>query len=213
MYGPGKGISKEGKMKKIGVIFVLFLVAIFLINNISFAEENVGFIKRTWRKLLNTSRGTSEKEAAEPKRPSPRLIPQPVFEESPLFEMTEEEIRERIKSMLQKMPEIENVIPELRVTRDKNGNIIKIEYILGGVFVNTETLDKDVLIEIYHRTKNEQIRIQAEQFQKQIKALKAIQNIPKIPNIPKSPDAYKPSEVPKPPKVPKLPSMPYKSGK
>jgi len=73
-------------MKKISVFFILFLITAFLISDISFAEENVGFVKRTWRRFFSTFRRPPEKEAQKSSEPSPGLMPQPAPEKPPTEE-------------------------------------------------------------------------------------------------------------------------------
>lgn len=68
-------------MKKIGIVFILFLITAFLISDISFAEEDAGFVKKAWRKLFNTFRGPAEEETQKPSKPSPEIMPQPAPEE------------------------------------------------------------------------------------------------------------------------------------
>lgn len=125
-------------------------------------------------------------------------------EGSPFESLSQEEIAQRIKYMLEAVPESAQFIPELKITHDDEGSILDVAYNVDGIFENIEKLDKDVLIRIHNRINNERVRIQNERIQRQLQAQRAGQNIPKPP-----PPAYIPPSVPKPPSAPpKIPSPP-----
>ena len=127
---------------------------------------------------------------------------------SPWDSMTEEGIRERIKRMVQVSPEAVNFIPELKVTFDKDGEVLNITYKVDGVAKDLEGLDKGTLIKLHNRINIERVRIQTERIQRQLNAARASQQVPRPPpappKIPKPPQA--PPTIPKPPQA--LPTIP-----
>jgi len=122
-------------------------------------------------------------------------------DDSPFASLSQEEIAQRIKYMLEVTPESASFIPELKITHDDEGNILDVMYNMNGTFENIEKLDKDILVRLHNRVNNERVRIQNERIQRQLEAIRAAQNIPTPP-----PPAHTPPFVPRPPHT--LPSVP-----
>lgn len=218
------------------VLILTLLVMSFLFTQISLAEEEVGVVKKMWRRLLNVfKKPAPEKPQPEPVaqpepvvqpelQPEPQIEPRPEAELEPqpqpqpepeivpLSEVSKEVILERIKYMVQISQEALDFIPELKATLDENGNIVKIEYKVSGIFKDIEGLDKRTLMMIHNRINNERIRIQNERIQKQLEAIRAAQNIPKPPPQPFTPPTQPkiPTQPPSPPKTPTPPPSPPK---
>ena len=196
-------------MKKSFIFLISFLliVSLFLLEN-SFAEERVGFVKRSWRKFLGVFKKPTPEPEKKPLMPKGEAVTkEPVADKAGLADLTKEEIIKRIRFMLEINPEVANFIPELKSTRDDKNNIAIVEYKVDGVFQDIIVLDKETLIRIHNRIASERARIQAERIQKQLEAIRATQNIhkepPALPKVPAAPPA--PPKIPKPPPPPPAP--------
>lgn len=193
-------MRKDREKKRYIIIVTSLLAASLLFAEVSFAQERVGLVKTAWRKFLNVFRKPAAKETHKPEA-EPR--------KSALAELSEEELRERIRRLLEISPEIADFIPELKLSRDEEGNIIKVEYEKRGTLKNIEELDKETLIRIHNRVNNERVRIQTERIQQQLQAAQAAQKIPTPPPVhtpPVPPKTHTPP--PSPPKVPTPPPSP-----
>ena len=200
----------------------------------SFAEEETGFAKKTWRKFLNNFRKPDAKETPKeaakktpkgavkevaPLKAKPEIEtakPRAELEESPLARLSKEEIAERIKQMLEISPEITSFVPELKVIWDGEGNTTSIEYKAEGTLKELGLVDKETLIKIHNRVSNERARIQAERIQKQLEQVTRASQAAKPPHVYMPPTAPKvpvpppqpPKPSPSPPKIPPPPAMP-----
>lgn len=218
-------------MKKcVRVLILVLLLICFFLAQVSLAEEKEGFVKTLWRKVLNTFRHPVQeltppakmepeivklKDSGELDEPEPEPQPSEEKKRTPLGEMKEEEIIERIKHMLEISPEALDFIPDLKVVMDKEGYVVSIKYKVSGIFEDINDLDKETLIKIHNRVNNERVRIQTERIQRQLQAITAAQNIPKPPPqvyIPKQPPRP-PQQPPTPPKIPTPPPQPPQTGR
>ena len=130
-------------------------------------------------------------------------------EKSPWDQISEKELRERIKRVLEISPDAADFIPELKITTDKDGNVTEIKYNISGVFTSIETLDKKTLIKMYNRINIERTRIQTERIQRQLEAVRASQNVQRPPKVYTPPAVPRPHRPPpQPPKVPPAPPTP-----
>lgn len=128
-------------------------------------------------------------------------------------DLTQGELIERIKFAVGSFPEIANYIPELRITRDAEGNIVKAEYNAMGIFEDLEDLEKDDLVSLYKRVTSERTRLQTLRIQKQLEMVKQAMNAhraaqsykapPRVPSVPKTT-----APPPSPPKIPVPPPLP-----
>jgi len=125
-------------------------------------------------------------------------------------DMPKENIIYRIKHMLEISQEAASFIPELRVTRDENDKVTKVEYKTGGLFKDIENLDKEILIVIHRRINNERTRLQTERIQHQLESIRAAQSVPKPPPQPHTPPVVPQTHTPppQPPQIPKPPPQP-----
>ena len=95
---------------------------------------------------------------------------------SPLQALSKEELIERIRYMLEVMPEIEDLLPGIKGK-------------------DLQKMDKDTLIALHNRINNERVRIQTERIQRQLEAVRASQHrppqapptLPKVPQLPPAP--------------------------
>jgi len=204
-------------MKNYFKILTLCLAVVVLFSTASFSEEKKeGLVKGLWNKTLDIVKHPVKELAPIPKsKTAPEAEPAPVEEKkSPWESITEEEICERIKYMIEVSPEASSLIPELKVTLDKNRNATKITYNVDGIAKDLKELDKETLIKIHNRVNNERARIQSERIQKQLEAMRASQRIPspppappKIPRLPQQPPTV-PKPPPQPPTIPRPPQAP-----
>jgi len=207
------------------------ILACFLCLQNSFAEE-VGFVKKTWRKAINIFRKSEPK-----KEPAPKITGESTVKEVPqaapqveaeidvelakpyLDNLTETELLEEIKYELDNFPEIIDRIPELKVTTTEDHVITKVEFEINGVLKDIQDLSKEELVDIFRRVSNEGARVQVERIQEQLEAVRAaqqsIQSIPKTPHqhlppqVPQAPETYAPPQLPpSPPKLPEPPPQP-----
>lgn len=162
-------------MKRNFKIFLFFLLATtFLLTSFSFAEEKKGAVKSIWEKASGIFKKPSKESKAQPKFPSET-------KKSPMEELTNEQIIERIEYMLVVFPEIYDFIPELK---DED----------------LKELNKARLIKLHNRVANERTRLQTQRIQRQLETVRASQNVPRQP-----PRIYAPPTVPKPPTPPPSP--------
>lgn len=146
--------------------------------------------------FLSTNAFSAEKPKSAKKLPSLKSI-------------SKKELKERIKTILEFTPEINDFIPELKILRGAEGDITGIDYKIDGFFRSIEKLDKEALLKVYGRISNEMTRIQSERIQRQLEAMRASQNIPKPPQVSIPPSAPKaPTLPPALPQIPKLPPVP-----
>ena len=186
-------------MRKYFRILTLCLAMVFLFSTGSFSEEKKeGVVKGLWNKTLNVVKHPIQELTSIPQgKPAPETPPAPdEKKKSPWDDMTEEEIRERVKNMVQVSPEAVNFIPELKIAFDKDGQIAKITYEVEGVAKDVKELDKNTLIKLHNRINIERVRIQTERIQRQLNATRASRQIPRPP--------------PQPPKIPRPPQQPPK---
>jgi len=194
-------------MKKRLVFFTLALFIVFtLLDSVSFAEEDVGFVKKSWRKFLESFKQPGE-EAPAPERGVKEKAPGVGVKKSdrtppgmsPLTWVSKEEIKGRIINILDIDPEVLDYIPELRAKFDDEFNLIELEYNLDGMYVDIGVLEKKELINIHNRINNERLRLQTERIQRQV-------THPTPPHaVPQPPTIVTPPEIPRPPKVPYTP--------
>ena len=205
-------------MKKIIVsVFLIFVLVNLLFTGLSFAEEKVGVVKKSWRSFLGVFKKDKKEEPAlkeekivKPELPKEVKEAQEKMKARPSFEdMTNDEIIDRIKYSLEAMPEIMNFIPDLSITKKEDGEVESIQYKQDGVSKDLKDLDKDTLRKLYGRVNSERVRIQTERIQRQLDAIRASQNIPKPPTTytPPTPPRI-PTLPPSPPKVPNIPKPP-----
>lgn len=200
-------------MEKSFKIFILLsLIISFLFAQDSFAEKKGGVVKTVWHKILNVFKHPIQELTPIPtEKPEPEAEPQPPAEpkESPLSGLTEEELRGRIKYMLEISPEAADFIPELKVAIDKDGNITEIEYNIDGIFKDIKDLDKETLIKIHNRINTERVRIQTERIQRQMEAIRASQSVQQPPRVYTPPAPPRPhTPPPQPPRIPQPPPAP-----
>ena len=119
---------------------------------------------------------------------------------SPWENMTEEDIIERIIPMLETMPEVLSYIPEFKATRDEDGKITELTYVIDGIPTLIEEINKETLVTIHNRVSMERTRIQTERIQRQLSSTRAATQ-----NIPKQPQIYTPPTIPRPPALPPTP--------
>ena len=205
---------------KFTILVLLFSTMLFAFPEMSFAEKNPGVIKTLWRKALGTVKNPVKeltptpkslkskkpKKIAEPKKTTTLAEPA----KSPFEESSKEDIAQRIKGMLEAVPEAANFIPELKLSLDKDKNIVAIKYKIDGIFKDITEIDKETLIKIHGRISNERVRIQTERIQRQLNAARAAQNVPRPPQVYTPPPAPPrvPTPPPTPPKVPTPPPAP-----
>ena len=212
-------------MKRTGLI--LAITVLLFATNAVFAQEDAGFVKKTWRKFTGIFRKKTESGEAEapeeikPVKPEPRVaekppeageIPDsgeaPKIEDSPLFQMPVEELIERIMGSLRAMPEIIDFLPEVKVEKDKDNKIKKVEYNVSGTFRELKDVDRESLVKLYLRITNERAKLQSERIHKQLETIRQSQQIMRQG----PPKIYKPPSIPKPPVQPpgppKVPTPP-----
>jgi len=197
------------------LLFTL-LVATFMFANIAVAaEDEPGAVKKTWRGFLDIFRGEDEAKTPEAKKAEvePRTE-RPVGPERPqrvsVKDMTDTEIIARIRVMLDTVPEIADVMPNLKIKLDKDDNLVDVKYVLSGRDKDLEELDRQTLMGLHNRINNERIRIQTEQIEDQMNAIRAAQNIPRpVPTVPsQTPSAPPSTPTPPPSAPPAAPSAP-----
>lgn len=178
-------------MKEKTLMVVLFLsVVFFSIAGISFAEEEVSGAKKAWRSFLGITRKAPQESPAKAKskaKPEPQTFS--------LNELSERELVEEIKDMLEMTPEIEDYVSELKVKTDRKGNIVRVEYKITGVFRDITGLDKRALLRIHNRINSERIRIQTERIRGQLGGRGPA-------SIPSPPKTYAPHPVVQIPRAP-----------
>lgn len=193
-------------MRKYFRILILYLAMVFLFSTASFSEEKKeGAIKGLWNKALNVVRHPIQELIPIPQRKA-ALETEPAPDEkkrSPWEDMTEEEIRERIKNMIEISPEVVNFIPGLKVTFDEDGEILKITYEVEGLAKDLKELDKEALIRLHNRLNSERVRIQTERIQRQLDASRAAQRVHRTPQPPPTPP-----RIHRPPPTPTTPPAP-----
>lgn len=168
-------------MKKYIKIIPLFLVVTFLFLQGSAASEEVGPVKKRWRKFLSDL-----------KKPAEGKVPATV--KTALDKLTEKEILKRIKYMLETSPEIMDFIPELKEldleTLDK-GSLIKIHNRINieRIRIQTDRIQKQ--LEVIRAS--ESIPKPPQEYTAPL--------IPKTPAPPQSPPKV-PKEPPSPPEEP-----------
>jgi hypothetical protein len=188
-------------IKNLRISVLACLMGAFLFGFSSFAEEEAGSARDRWRKFLRAIRKSG---------PEKTPAPEAARETPGASSFSRNELIRRIEYVLAAFPEGVDIIPELRITRDENKNIAKMEYRISGVFRDIRALDKKLLMKIYSRVNNEFTRIQTERIQDQLRAAGAARRVPKPP-----PRVYTPPSPPRipappatPPKVPRVPSPP-----
>ena len=184
---------------------------VFLFSTASFSEEKKeGAVKGLRNKALNAVKRPMQEPAPIPQRKgAPETEPAPdEKKKSPWEDMTEEEIRERVRNMVQGSPEVVNFIPELKVAFDKDGQIVKITYEVEGVTKDVKELDKDTLIKLHNRINIERVRIQTERIQRQLDQARAAQRAQQIPKPPPVPPRVPAPAPPQPPKIHRPPPAP-----
>ena len=158
-------------------IILLLATAIFLFAHYSSAEEDVGVVKKGWRNFLDSLKKPadiapvpSKARERDPFRfPRTEMGPEESAPKaSPLSSQPVSEIIDRTKEMLEAMPEIADAIPELKVTRDADGNVTNILYNTGAGYIDIRKLKKDAIVKLYSLANNERARIQTERIQRQI---------------------------------------------
>ena len=109
-------------------------------------------------------------------------------DESPIMQLSKEELIGRIEYLVEITPQIKDFIPELKS-------------------IDLKTLSKEDLAKLYSRVNNERARIQTERIQRQLDAVRASQNIPRPPVVHAPPPVPKaPTPPPAPPKIPPPPT-------
>ncbi|MBL7158388.1 MAG: hypothetical protein ISS91_02650 [Candidatus Omnitrophica bacterium] len=178
-------------------ILATFSIIIIMSTTMVEAQEKVGFWKRAWRKMIHKSDKMQEKVSGETKAKTiENAKPARLARQSPLEELSEEELRGRIRDMIIAYPEAASFIPGLKIAYDKEGAIEHIELETAGERKSLNDMDKEALLSVHKRVARERTRLQMERIQRQLNAVRAVQNIPKPP--------------PQPPKLPTLPPQPPK---
>jgi len=193
-------------MKKIFIILIsTFIISSFLFIATSFAsDEEAGAVRSGWRKLLGTFKETKETEIPTVPITKPKTEPGPVTEEDDFVvkEMTDEDIYESIKTILEAEEEILDYVPQLKATFNEDGAIVKIEYSIDGVFRDIKELDKNTLMRINSRVGSERIRIINQRREDQLERTRRPKTVPTIPRA---------VTVPTVPRVPTVPQIPTRN--
>jgi len=167
-------------------LFVLLAMISVACTTTLFAEENPGFAKRMWRKFINRNNQTQEVKKT------------PVSKE-PVKELSNEEMIERMKNMIEVYPEIKESVPGLKIAYGKEDAVEGVELVVDGESKQLSELDDDTLKKLYSRIANERTRLYAERIQKQLETVRRAQGALKLP-----------PQSSQPPRLPQLPPAPPK---
>lgn len=196
------------KMKKI----VFLCILTFLYTQLVFAQTEKGDSQTMWRKIL----GVFKKPIAQEEIPAKSTIAsekskisdrKPQIIRPKVEDMSPDEIRDRIKTVVESSQEALDYIPELKASFNKDETVNVLSYKRDGIFVSIEELDKETLVKIYVRVNRERTRLNAERIQRQLESVRAAQNISRIQTPPTAPSTP-PSPPPAPPRVQSPPQVP-----
>ena len=200
------------RVRKIVFVFILT----FLYTQLVFAQAGEGNSQTIWGRILGVFKKPVAQEKASPKSTIASEKPKtsdrkPGIARPKVEDLSPDEIRDRIKSMVESSPEALDYIPELKASFNEDETVNAMSYKKDGISVNMEELDKETLIKVYSRVNRERTRLNAERIQRQLESIRAAQNINRIyapPPVPTPPPSAPPTppRVQKPPQVPSIPS-------